>query len=74
MAEGKAEITKHAKDAGRDPDAIEINLFAPTGMFRTKSELAEVAKVGTDNALLWLTGNDEKEILVELEDLAGAIF
>ena len=74
MAEGKAEITKHAKDAGRDPDSIEINLFAPTGMFRTKSELAEVAKVGTDNALLWLTGNDEKEILAELEELAGTIF
>ena len=73
-AEGKAEIAKHAKDAGRDPDRIDINLFAPTGMFRTKSELAEVAKAGADNALLWLTGNDEKEILAELEDIAGALF
>ena len=74
MADGKAEITKYAKAADRDPERLDMSLFAPTGMFRTRSELAEIAKAGANNTILWLTGNDEKEILAELGDLAGAIF
>jgi probable F420-dependent oxidoreductase len=74
LADGKAEIARYARDAGRDPDGLDMSLFAPTGMFRTRADLAEVAKAGASNTILWLTGNDEKEILAELEDLAGALF
>lgn len=39
-----------------------------------RAELAEVAKAGGDNTVLWLQGQDEKQILAELEEIAGAVF
>ena len=60
--------------AGRDPDSLDMSPFVPPGMFRTRAELAELAQAGADNTVLWLQGKDEKEILSELEQLAGAIF
>ena len=74
LADGKAAISGHAIEAGRDPEALDMSLFAPPGMFRTKSELKEVAKAGGDNTILWLMGKDEKEILAEIEDIAADVF
>lgn len=74
IAEGKAEIGKYAKEAGRDPATLDITLFAPTGMFRKSNEVAEVAKAGGDNVVLWLNGQSQAAILAELEELAGALF
>ena len=74
LADGKATISGHAIEAGRDPEALDMSLFAPPGMFRTKSELKEVAKAGGDNTILWLMGKDEKEILAEIEDIAADVF
>ena len=74
LAEGKAEIAKHAIEAGRDPEKLAMNLFAPNGLFRTRPELVQAAQAGADNTILWLQGNDEKEILAELDEVAGNIF
>ena len=74
LAEGKAKIAGYATAAGRDPDSLNMCPFVPTGMFRTRAELAELAAAGANNTVLWLDGKDEKEILSELEQLAGAIF
>ncbi|TDJ62341.1 MAG: LLM class F420-dependent oxidoreductase [Proteobacteria bacterium] len=74
IADGKAEIAKYAKALGRDPDAIDITLFAVDGLFRRAAELTEVAAAGADNVVLWLTGHNESEILVELDELAAAVF
>ena len=74
LAEGKAEIAKHAIAADRDPEKLAMNLFAPNGLFRTRSELTEAAAAGANNTIVWLQGNDEKEILAELGELAATIF
>ncbi len=74
LAEGKSKIDEFAREAGRDPDRLDISPMVPPGMFRTRAELAELAQAGADNTILWLEGKDEKEILSELEQLAGAIF
>lgn len=73
IADGKAEIAKYAAAAGRDPKSIEITLFAPSGMFRTASEVSQLEKAGADNVVIWLQGQNEAETLAELEDLAGAL-
>ena len=73
IAHGKATIAKHAAAVGRDPNSLEITLFAPTGMFRTASDVSQLEKAGTDNVVIWLQGNDEAEICAELEDLAGTL-
>jgi probable F420-dependent oxidoreductase len=74
IADGRAAIARHARDAGRDPATLDITLFAPDGYFRTRKELAEVARAGADNAVLWLRGGTEQEVLADLEALAGAVF
>lgn len=74
IAEGRATISKFAREAGRDPSAYDITLFSPSGCFKKASEIAEVAKAGADNIALWLDSEDEATILAELEDLAGEVF
>ena len=74
LADGKAEIAKYALQVDRDPASLEIALFAPDGMFRTAAELREMARAGADTAVLWLRGQDEKELLAELDELAAAVF
>ena len=34
----------------------------------------EMARAGADTAVLWLRGQDEKELLAELDELAAAVF
>jgi probable F420-dependent oxidoreductase len=75
IAQGKAEIAKHARAAGRHPDNIEIILFSPPGgVMRTRAEIAEAANAGADAVVLWLDakGNDATED--EIAELAGALF
>jgi len=73
IANGKAEIARCAATAGRDPDSLEITLFAPTGLFRTASEVSQLEKAGANNVVIWLQGQNEADTLAELEDLAGAL-
>lgn len=74
IADGKAEILRQAKALGRDPDSIDITLFATDGLFRTPQELADLAKSGAHNVVLWLQGENEQDILEELEQLAATVF
>ncbi|MBI4693992.1 MAG: LLM class F420-dependent oxidoreductase [Gammaproteobacteria bacterium] len=74
IADGKAELVKLAKAAGRDPDSLEITAFGLDGFHRTPQALAEIAKAGAQNAVIWLQGGDEKSVLAELEALAAAVF
>lgn len=74
IADGKADIAKYARAAGRDPANLDITLFAPDGMFRKAADIREAAKAGADNAVIWLQGKDQKQLLAELETLAAEYF
>ena len=74
IADGRAEITKFAKAFNRDPKQLKITIFGTPGACRTRSELAEMAKAGADGAVIFPFAMEEKEMLAEIEDLAGAIF
>jgi probable F420-dependent oxidoreductase len=74
MANGRAEITRLAKAAGRDPASIDVTLFSPVGFFRTAKEMAELAKTGSNGAVIWLKGRSEAEMVEELKELASAVF
>lgn len=74
LADGRAEITKHAKDAGRDPSSIDITMFAPDTFFRSKAELKSIADTGANGSVVWLQGQNTQEVVAELEDLAGNLF
>jgi probable F420-dependent oxidoreductase len=74
MASGRAEITRLAKAAGRDPASIDVTLFSPVGFFRTAAEMAELAKTGANGAVIWLQGTSEAALVAELKELAGAVF
>jgi len=74
IADGKAEIDKHAAAIGRDPASIDITVFAPDGLFRTASDIEELASSGADNVVLWLQGQSEAAIADELESLAAEVF
>lgn len=74
MATGRAELTRLANQAGRDPASIDVTLFSPIGFFRTAKEMAELAKTGSNGAVVWLNGRSEAEVLEELEELAREFF
>ena len=74
VAAGRAELSRLAKAAGRDPASIDVTLFAPDTFFRKPAELAEVAKTGANGVVLWIQGQSEAEIVAELKALAASIF
>lgn len=74
IADGRAELTRLARAAGRDPASIDVTVFAPTGFFRKASDLVEVAKTGANGLVLWLNGDSQDEVLAELDDIAGTVF
>ncbi|MGR8948557.1 MAG: LLM class F420-dependent oxidoreductase [Gammaproteobacteria bacterium] len=74
LADGRAELDKHAKEVGRDPASIDMTLFAPDSTFRTKAELKAVADTGANGSVVWLQGGNADELTAELESLAGDLF
>ena len=74
VAAGRAELSRLAKAAGRDPASIDVTLFAPDTFFRKPAELAEVAKTGANGVVLWIQGQSEAGIVAELKALAASIF
>jgi len=74
VADGRAQLDRHARELGRDPKSINITAFAPDGMFRKRSDIATLAKAGADKVVLWLQGQDEAAILKELDALAAEVF
>ena len=74
VAAGRAELSRLAKAAGRDPASIDVTLFAPDTFFRKRAELAEVAKAGANGVVLWIQGQSEAEIVAELKALAASVF
>ncbi len=73
IADGRAAINKHAAQFKRNPKSLDITAFAPDGLFRTASEVSQLEKAGADNLVIWLRGQNQQELLAELEDLAGAL-
>ena len=74
IADGKAEIAKYAKAAGRNPADLEISAFAPPGVFRTAQDTKALAQAGARNVVLWLDAKSQADTLAELERLAGVLF
>jgi probable F420-dependent oxidoreductase len=74
IVDGRAELNSYAADFERDPKSLDITLFAPDGLFRTKADLNNVADSSANGIVLWLQGKDEKSILEELSQLADEIF
>jgi probable F420-dependent oxidoreductase len=74
IARGKAEIAKHAREAGRDPASLRVWVFLPVGRWRTAAEIREFARAGADQVILWLADRTQAETLAELDELAGAVF
>lgn len=75
IADGKAEIAKYAKAAGRDPARLTMTAFAPPGLYRTASDTKALAQAGADSLVIWLDGGKSQAgTLAELESLAAALF
>lgn len=75
IADGKAEIAKYAKAAGRDPARLTMTAFAPPGLYRTASDTKALAQAGADSVVIWLDGGKSQAgTLAELESLAAALF
>jgi probable F420-dependent oxidoreductase len=74
IADGKAQIVKHANAIGRNPAELEMVAFAPPGMHRTAPEIKALAQAGADNMVIWLTAKTQQDTLAEIEALAASIF
>lgn len=73
IADGREKLNELAQNAGRNPSDIEVVSFSPTGFYRKASEVAELEKTGADTVVIWLDGQDEKELLSELDELASEL-
>lgn len=74
VADGRIELTRLAKAAGRDPASIDLTVFALPGYCRTAKEMADMAKTGANAVVIWLAGVTEAELTEEMTALAAEVF
>lgn len=74
LVDGRAEIAKYAKAAGRDPASLEITAFAPPHLYQTTKDVKAIADAGADNLVLFVDEASQAATLAKLEALAGELF
>jgi alkanesulfonate monooxygenase SsuD/methylene tetrahydromethanopterin reductase-like flavin-dependent oxidoreductase (luciferase family) len=73
FADGISKIKAMAREAGRDPGALDFTVFGIEGQWQTKAEIQEFAKAGADRVVVWLGNDDLNGTLREMERLAKAL-
>lgn len=73
LAAGVEQLDGFARDAGRDPNELDVSVFGLQGQWRTRDEVAALEAAGADRVIIWLQDVPLDEILKELEDLAAEL-
>ena len=73
FADGVTKIKAMAKEAGRDPRAIDFSAFGLAGQWQTAAKISEFKDAGADRVVLWLGDGDLNVVLGEMERLAKAV-
>ena len=68
LADGISTLKQLAVEAGRDPDAITVSVFAPPA-----SLLEELRNLDVDRAVLWVAPEDEQKSLAALDRYADLL-
>lgn len=68
---GRATLNELAKEAGRDPQTIEVLAFGFPGRFREREEIKDLEKAGVTHVAIWLTQTGKE--VAEVEELAQRV-
>jgi probable F420-dependent oxidoreductase len=73
FAEGVARIKAIATEIGRDSRTLDFTVFGVEGQWQTPTEIEQFERVGATRVVLWLSGQDLKTILPEMDTLARRV-
>ena len=70
---GRATLNELAKQAGRDPQSLDVIAFGQPGQFGDREEIKTLEKAGISHATIWLRRVKGNEVITELEELARRV-
>src|SRR5215813_5407817 len=70
---GRATLNELAKQAGRDPQSLDVIAFGQPGQFADREEIKALEKAGISHATIWLRRVKGNEVITELEELARRV-
>ena len=70
---GCATLKELAKQAGRDPDSIEVLAFGQSGEFRDPKVIRDLEASGVKRLTVWLPHPEGDEALAEMEEIAQQV-
>jgi len=70
---GRATLNELAKQAGRDPQSLDVIAFGQPGQFGDREEIKALEKAGISHATIWLRCVKGNEVITELEELARRV-
>jgi probable F420-dependent oxidoreductase len=72
IIKGRATLDELAKQAGRDPQSIEVLAFGFPGRFRKREEIAELERAGVGHITIWVN-TDGDGAIGEIEELSREV-
>jgi probable F420-dependent oxidoreductase len=72
IVKGRATLDELAKQAGRDPQSIEVLAFGFPGRFRKREEIVEIERAGVNHVTIWVN-TDGDGAVGEIEELSREV-
>ena len=70
VRQGRDTLNDLARQAGRDPETIQIMAFGAPGQFRDREVIKDLEQAGADRVTIWLENTGGPESLREMDDIA----
>ena len=70
---GRETLNDLAKNAGRDPESIQILAFGGPGQFKDREAIKDLEQAGADRVTIWLESKEGHQALREMEDMAKQV-
>ncbi len=70
VRQGRETLNDLARQAGRDPEEIQIMAFGAPGQFRDREVIKDLEQAGADRVTIWLENTGGPESLREMDDIA----
>ena len=70
VRQGRETLNDLARQAGRDPEEIQIMAFGAPGQFRDREGIKDLEQAGADRVTIWLENTGGPESLREMDDIA----
>ena len=73
IKQGRETLNDLAKQAGRDPESIQVMAFGESGEYRDLEAIKDLEEAGANRVTIWLENTEGTQALREMEEIAHQV-